>query len=152
MKVGEEYAAGSVPGFRTRYRVLRECGDLTVEVEPLDVYGSVAGSPLIVSRVALVVPWPVEAEVREDQRVKQADLEAAIDKERAQRRNEIKQVLPAFNGINSGEYRLGDLITGAADKNARQIYVSLDALVALGQRIKALSIERQGATWVAADV
>jgi hypothetical protein len=155
MKVGEEYAAGSVPGFRSRYRIIEEAGDISVMAQPLDFYGSVSGSPLLVNRQAFTATWAEEAAERELKRVARLDevaeekiKQAEQAKQRTQRENAMQQVLPAFYGIKSGAYPLTDLISAAVFRGAHEMYVSLDAILELGNRIKALTIERQGATWV----
>lgn len=153
-KLGLQYAVGNTPGYRERVKVLAEGqipGTWCVEFD--DRSTAVLGSRAIKAR------WEDEEAIRQQRATETDALFARIAAEETKKTAALEEILPAFAGITVtgnqiGEGRAEDELDLAdvlceryIKKKQRTTLVRQEVFVQIGERIKQLSLEKQGAFW-----
>lgn len=169
LSIGQDYGVGAVPRHRIRCRVIGKHGEDGVSVpaqyvlvRPIDALGAVAGNPITLAARSIKVPWHEEVLARELHARNEDSWRARRDRELAARVESAEEMSPAFRGIMVSKNDIGytqktegerdldlaDEIERFVRKDGLVLPLSLRALSAISDRIRQLSQEVVGATWV----
>lgn len=160
---GNDYAIGDVAGHRLRWHVVGR-KDGRIEAIPVDLDGAITGDAQSLGARSFKCPWMDEVIVRNENKQREARWRAERDTELAARAAVVKRITPAFRGISVSTRDVGiwsnrdadqektldlaDEIERTFAQGSQTVGLSLDALIAISDRIRTLSQELTGATWV----
>jgi len=164
---GNDYAVGDLPGHRLRWRVTgrEQIGNSSrIVAFPVDLNGAVTGQAQSLTARSFTAPWVDEETARNEQERAAQKRREELTRERAEKQARLTAALPAFRGIKVSPRMLGryggadadepvlDLADGLEENynkhDSNTCSVTAEVFELISARIKQLSQELQGSTWV----
>jgi hypothetical protein len=164
---GNDYAVGDLPGHRLRWRVTgrEQIGtSFRLIAFPVDLDGNVTGQAQSLTSRSFTSTWEDEQKVRDEQEREAQKRREELTRERAERQARVTATLPAFRGIKVSPRMVGrfgglddeeptlDLADALEEiynkRDSNTCSVTAEVFELISARIKQLSQELQGSTWV----